>query len=188
MCQALKPAYAILRRNCFQHDRKLPACHSCCLVAQSHLTLLWPCGQYPARLLCPWDFPGKSTGVGCHFLLQGIFPTQVSNTHLLHWQAHPLLLSHQGSPLRVIPTDQKNRLSDVEGPLSLISSWRWWEAEQNASPKWWDLGYSLCSPSISFPVPVNPGGWSTWSLTSCNPVIIFLGFTLSYGVRRERRK
>ena len=31
------------------------------------------------RLLCPWDFPGKSTGVGCHFLLQGIFPTQGSN-------------------------------------------------------------------------------------------------------------
>ena len=30
----------------------------------------------PIRLLCPWDSPGKSTGVGCHFLLQGIFPTQ----------------------------------------------------------------------------------------------------------------
>ena len=28
------------------------------------------------RLLCPWDFPGKNTGVGCHFLLQGILPTQ----------------------------------------------------------------------------------------------------------------
>ena len=31
---------------------------------------------WPARLLCPWDFPGKNTGVGCHTLLQGIFPTQ----------------------------------------------------------------------------------------------------------------
>ena len=30
----------------------------------------------PARLLSPWDFPGKNTEVGCHFLLQGIFPTQ----------------------------------------------------------------------------------------------------------------
>ena len=28
------------------------------------------------RILCPWDFPGKNTGVVCHFLLQGIFPTQ----------------------------------------------------------------------------------------------------------------
>ena len=32
----------------------------------------------------PWDFPGKNTGVGCHFLLQGIFPTQRSNTRLPH--------------------------------------------------------------------------------------------------------
>ena len=31
------------------------------------------------RILCPWDFPGKNVGVGCHFLLQGIFPTQGSN-------------------------------------------------------------------------------------------------------------
>ena len=30
----------------------------------------------PARLLCPWDSPGQNTGVGCHALLQGIFPTQ----------------------------------------------------------------------------------------------------------------
>ena len=42
------------------------------------------------RLLCPWDSPGRNTGVGCHFLLQGIFPTQELNPHLvclLHWQA-----------------------------------------------------------------------------------------------------
>ena len=35
------------------------------------------------RLLCLWDSPGKNTGVGCHFLFQGIFPTQGSNPHLL---------------------------------------------------------------------------------------------------------
>ena len=33
----------------------------------------------PSSLLCPWDPPGKNIGVGCHFLLQGIFPTQGSN-------------------------------------------------------------------------------------------------------------
>ena len=33
----------------------------------------------PPRLLCPWDFPGKNTGIGCHFLLQGFFLTQGSN-------------------------------------------------------------------------------------------------------------
>ena len=37
---------------------------------------LWPPGLRPARLLSPWDFPGENTGVGCHALLQGIFPTQ----------------------------------------------------------------------------------------------------------------
>ena len=36
-----------------------------------------------ARLLCPWNSPGKNTGVGCHFFLQGIFPTQVSNLCLI---------------------------------------------------------------------------------------------------------
>ena len=35
-----------------------------------------PRGLEPTGLLCPWDFPGKNTGVGCHFLLQGITPTQ----------------------------------------------------------------------------------------------------------------
>ena len=48
------------------------------LVAQSCLTLR-PHGLYPARLLCPWDSPGKNTGMGCHSLLQRIFPTQGSN-------------------------------------------------------------------------------------------------------------
>ena len=54
---------------------------SVCSVAQSRLT---PCGPVePSRLLCPWDFPGKNTGVGCHFFLQGISQTQGSNPHLL---------------------------------------------------------------------------------------------------------
>ena len=47
-----------------------------------------PHGQWPTRLLCPLDFPGKNTGVGYHFLLQGIFPTQGLTLHLLcllHW-------------------------------------------------------------------------------------------------------
>ena len=50
---------------------------------------LWPHGQETARLFCPWNFSGKNTGVGCHFLLQWIFPTQGLNPCLLrlrHWQ------------------------------------------------------------------------------------------------------
>ena len=51
----------------------------------------------PARLLCPWDSPGENTGVGCHFLLQGIFPTQGSNPGLPHCRHVLYHLSHQGS-------------------------------------------------------------------------------------------
>ena len=47
----------------------------CCVCSVVSDTLR-PHGLEPARLLCPWDFPGKNTEVGCHFLLQGIFPTQ----------------------------------------------------------------------------------------------------------------
>ena len=56
---------------------------------------LRPHGLSSAGLLCPWDSPGKNTGVGCHALLQGISLTQGSNLrllHLLHWQAGSLPL------------------------------------------------------------------------------------------------
>ena len=49
------------------------------------------------RLLGPWDFPGKNSGVGCHFLLQGIFPTQGLN--LGHCRQILYQLSYQGIPL-----------------------------------------------------------------------------------------
>ena len=47
---------------------------------------LRPHGLQPTRLLCSWDFPGKDTGVGRHFRLQGIFPTQGSNPGILHYR------------------------------------------------------------------------------------------------------
>ena len=63
----------------------------CCWVTQSCPALCDPVGD-------PWAFPGKTTGVGCHFLLQRIFPTQGWNPHLLHWKVDSLPLSCQGSP------------------------------------------------------------------------------------------
>ena len=56
-------------------------------------------------LIYPWDSPGKNTGVGCHFRLQGIFPTQGTNLNLLgllHWQAGSSPLSHTGSPVQFL--------------------------------------------------------------------------------------
>ena len=52
--------------------------------SHSHVQLFVTHGLWPARLPCPWDSPGKNTGVGCHFHLEGIFLTQGSNPGLLH--------------------------------------------------------------------------------------------------------
>ena len=72
---------------------------------------MWPSGLQPARLLCPWGSPGKTTGVGCDALLQGTFPTQGLNQHFVTSPALadrflPLAppgkpLSHKGSPRQV---------------------------------------------------------------------------------------
>ena len=60
---------------------------------------LWPHGRQLARFLCPWHFPGKNTGVCCHFLLQGIFPTQGLNLGLLHCWQILYQVNHQGGAL-----------------------------------------------------------------------------------------
>ena len=66
--------------------------------ALSCVWFLRPHGLEYTRLLCPWDPPGKNTGVGCHFLLQGIFPIQESNRSLLHYRQILYWLSYEGSP------------------------------------------------------------------------------------------
>ena len=68
-------------------------------VALSHVQLLWSHELWPARLLCSWDSPGKNTRVGCHFLLQGNFPTQELNPSLPHCRQMLYQLSYRGSPL-----------------------------------------------------------------------------------------
>ena len=59
------------------------------ILSVSHSAMfdsLQPHGLKPTRFLCPWDSPGKNTGVGRHFLLQGIFPTQGSDPRLLYYR------------------------------------------------------------------------------------------------------
>ena len=63
-----------------------------CLITQLCLTL------WPSRLLCPWGFSNKNTGVGCHALLQRIFPSQRLNPGLLICRRILYRLSHQGRP------------------------------------------------------------------------------------------
>ena len=68
------------------------------------------------------NFPGKNTGVGCHFL-QGLFPTQGSNLgppRLLHRQADSLPLCHLGSPLYVHYTTKKTK--NLENKMNSITN------------------------------------------------------------------
>ena len=70
---------------------------------------------YPLQcsgLLCPWDSPGKNTGVGCRALLQGIFLTQGSNPcllHLLPGRVHSLPLAPPGKPPHYLGIQQKSQ-------------------------------------------------------------------------------
>ena len=85
----------------------------------SHFSVdsLWPRGLQPIRLLCPWNSPGKNTGVGCYLLFQ-IVPTQGSIQRvlwLLHCRQGSLPLSHQGSP------EQTSKTQD-----------QWWDFEDIA--------------------------------------------------------
>ena len=72
---------------------------------------LQPHRLQPARLLCPWDSPGKNIGVGCHALLQGIFLTQEWNPCLVclrHWRGGSVSLGPPGKLMIIYKVDQKN--------------------------------------------------------------------------------
>ena len=117
---------------------------------------LQPYGPQPTRLLCPCDSPGKNTEVGCHALLQGIFPIQGSNLHfsrLLHWQVGSLPLVPPGKPLPLsymlpIMSSRKSLrmkkvfavILEVSGSLCLFCSH--FSTEEN-SPKQIQLSGSL---------------------------------------------
>ena len=74
---------------------------------------LRPHGLQPTRLLCPWDSPGKNTGVSCHFFLRKIFPDQGLNLCLLHWQAEPL-----GKPPNSMLTNTNLKLIKLYNPFN----------------------------------------------------------------------
>ena len=71
------------------------------LCVLCHFTCVWLCAPIwsgASRFFCLWNSPGENTGVHCHFLLQGIFPTQKSNPSLPHCRQILYQLSHQGNP------------------------------------------------------------------------------------------
>ena len=78
----------------WEASASIPIVCVCSVMSRS----LQPDEPKPARLLCPWDFSSKNTGVGCHSFHRGIFPTQGLNPGLLHCRRIFYLLSHKGSP------------------------------------------------------------------------------------------
>ena len=95
----------------------------CCvhLVTQSCPTLCNPLDCSPPGSSVHGDSPGQNSGVGCHFLLQGIVPTQGWNPGLLHCRQILYHLSHQGSPLNKMP-DPKTKLLTQVPVLQMTSS------------------------------------------------------------------
>ena len=86
---------------------------------------LRPHGLWPTGLLHPRNFLGKSTAVGCHFLLQGIFPTWGSNPCLLHCRQILYQLRRKWQPTPVFLPGESH------GPRSLVgcSPWSHWESD-----------------------------------------------------------
>ena len=153
MLKACAPRHADLR-----HPGLLVCAHMCvfvcvcvCVYALNCSVLsdsLRPYGLQSARLLYVCDFPGRNTGGSCHFLLQGIFPTQGSNTHLLHWQTDSLplhcLVCLQNSNSLAIPSLRyvgwrkiwrkylQDLVNDYTWDMQMISSevleewWQYW--------------------------------------------------------------
>ena len=98
-------------------------------VAQSCLTLCTPMD------CSPWNFPGKSTGVGCHFLLHGILLIQGSNPSLPRYRQRLIsepqgyYLSHQGSPLYTYFTTILKICEQINNGLNNCGTSKQWSAE-----------------------------------------------------------
>ena len=94
---------AIIHRFFYKNvlDNILLAC-VCMFLAQLCPTLCNPTDLQPTRLLCPWSSPGKNTGVGCHSLLQRLFPTQGLNPSLPHCRQVLYHLKPQRSPKQAL--------------------------------------------------------------------------------------
>ena len=79
---------------------------------------LQPHGLWPTRLLCPWNSPGKNSGMGCHSLLQGIFLTQGLNPCLPCCRQTFFHLSHQDAQHSSITRYNPPPLKSLTNPFS----------------------------------------------------------------------
>ena len=136
-----------------------------CLLGHSVVSdSLWFCELKPTRLLCPWDFSGKNTGVGCHFLLQDLtyiwtkVPTELLSS-ILHYIFLKSMLPYfitlsfhvQQFGIELFPHFLcfKGRACRIVRELDHKESW--------APKKWWSLlklmPIELVMPSRPHPLP-----------------------------------
>ena len=87
------PHFCSLPSSVFHMDTLLNVAVTCMLSCFSCVQLFATPWTITHQIPLSIKLPGKNTGVGCHFLLQEIFPSQGSNPHLLHWQADSLPLT-----------------------------------------------------------------------------------------------
>ena len=135
--------------SCFQNQSPWYVCVSRSIVSDS----LRPHGLSPARLLCPWNSPGKNTGVGCHSLLQGIFPTQGLNLGLSHCRWILYCLTHQESPVTMVGTQLMNKWVALIYICSHLTSRRF---------SLWNIGLTpqgLLQLRMKWSAQDFPGGW-----------------------------
>ena len=101
-----------------------------CLVTQSCPTLCDPMDCNPPGSSVCGDIPAKNTDMGCHALIQGIFPTQGSNPSLLHW-ADSLLSEPPGETISYSPqfTTLHSPIKATKLLSTFLLKWRMWGAE-----------------------------------------------------------
>ena len=91
-------------------------------VSSSVMSSSWQShGLQPTRLLCQWNFPGKNTGVGCHFILKGIFPTRGQNLGLLHCRQ---ILYHRATRGGTNGQHKPQIMTEVNLPSQCLQEWR----------------------------------------------------------------
>ena len=135
--------------------------YSCMLSGGCVWLFATPCTV--ARQAPLWDFSGRNTGVGCPFLLQGIFLIQGWNPHLphlLHWQADSLSLKHLRSPYKTeCEPSQSITLFTFDRPKCTCGSSRFQNtqsfSEVIVAVREKDLGAS----------------YSTWSMSVCSVLL-----------------
>ena len=141
---------------------------------KSCLTLR-PHGLQPKRLLCPRDFPGENTGVGCHSFLQEIFPTQGSNPGLPHCRQTLYHLSHQGSHNSQVINPILYSLLEPTAPPTMTGSTKvHWKEQWTQSQE--QRGQVLALP-LTFDMTVSPEALVRWGMfVSCHLVHFLLMF------------